>query len=178
MYNYHKEEVKHMEETNQSISPSDNQDGDNQSDDKKTNAKPLLIIVGIVIIVCLVICFASSLFNGGSTRTTTKPKVSDEEQIESNLIRNVGSSTIRRIELSSSRLIIFTSLDRTSADTFYSDIGSIHGAVVRLNLNVNNVVLKDVSGQEITIPMSAMEKFSNKEISWDEFRDFWRIINP
>jgi len=61
-----------MEETNQSISPSDNQDGDNQSDEKKTDAKPMLIIVGIVIIVCLVICFATSLFNNGSTRTTTR----------------------------------------------------------------------------------------------------------
>lgn len=60
-----------MEQTNQSISPSDDQNGVNQSGDKKTN-KPILIIVGIVIIVCLVICFATSLSNGGSTRTTTR----------------------------------------------------------------------------------------------------------
>jgi hypothetical protein len=60
-----------MEQPNQSTSPSDDQNGDNQSGDKKTN-KPILIIVGIVIIVCLVICFATSLFNNGSTRTTTR----------------------------------------------------------------------------------------------------------
>jgi hypothetical protein len=177
MYNYYKEEVKLMEQTNQSINPSDDQNGVNQSGDKKTN-KPILIIVGIVVIVCLVICFASSLSNGGSTRTTTRDKEPDEKQIESALIRNVGSSTIRRIELTSSKLIIFTSLDRTSMDTFYSDIGSIHGSVLGLNLNVYSVVLKDVTGQEITMPMDAMEKFHNKEISWDEFRDLWRISNP
>ena len=108
--------------------------------------------------------------------TNTPKPLSLEEQIYRALIEPLGRNTIYRVIISDDTLQVNTNLDRENGVVaFYSEIGVIHGVIVRANPSVDKVILNDVTGQRITMPMEAMIRYYQKFISWDEFRDTWEI---
>ena len=111
-----------------------------------------------------------------TSTVTPRPPESLEEQIYQALIEPLGENTIHKVIISEGTLQVNTNLDRDHGMVaFYSEIGVIHGVIVRANPSVNKVVLNDVIGQTITMPMDAMIRYYQKSISWEEFRDTWEI---
>lgn len=76
-------------------------------------------------------------------------------------------------------LIILTSLDRSlGLDTFFSTLGSIHGVIAGISPDVDEVIIDDVTGQLIIVEMSDLLSFYYDEITWEEYRSRWQIVNP
>ncbi len=122
------------------------------------------------IILTVVALVAASLACGGGS--------DDPNSLQAALVDQLSSRTVRGVQVSDGDLLINTRLDRTDLDTFYSQIGAIHGVVVAHDPDVRRVILDDTTGQRIIIPMEAMRRFSKKSITFDEFRDTWAVINP
>ena len=90
---------------------------------------------------------------------TSTPSQADE--LYDDLIFDLSEKIILNVRISGRDLIIQTNLDRSDAEWFFSDIGTIHGLVVRENPDVDRMILDDTFGQQIIIPMDAMKSHYN-----------------
>jgi hypothetical protein len=110
--------------------------------------------------------------------TNPVPTQSDEEILYAALTSELDETIIRGVRISARDLEIKTRLTRSDMQLFYEDIGAIHGVVVREDLDVDRVILDDIAGQQIIMPMDAMKQFYVGSIDWDTFRSTWTVINP
>jgi hypothetical protein len=99
-------------------------------------------------------------------------------EIDKNLQSCCPESSLRGVRIEGRELFIMTSLDRTYLDEFFGTIGSIHGTIAQINPDVDKVTIEDITGQLITVNMKDLLAFYNKQITWDEYRTRWIIINP
>ena len=115
------------------------------------------------------------------TPTPTYTQTSDpisvlEKKIYRELLDSLGAVTILDVNIIGKNLIIDTNLDRDNGIiAFFSEIGVIHGIVVRENPSVDAVILNDTFDQTIEMPMYAMIAYYNDQITWDEFRSTWIV---
>ena len=107
----------------------------------------------------------------------TSPPTNADDLYE-DLIYSLDDSTILNVRISGRDLVIQTHLYRSDINIFYEEIGTIHGIVIRKNLNFDRMILNDITGQKIIIPKDAMMRFSDHSIDWDAFRNDWTVINP
>jgi hypothetical protein len=99
-------------------------------------------------------------------------------EIDKDLQSYCPESSLRGVRIEGRVLIIMTSLDRTYADEFFGTIGSIHGTIAQIYPDVDKVTIEDITGQLITVKMKDLLAFYNKQITWEEYRSRWIIVNP
>ena len=131
------------------------------------------VMVGLAVI-CLVTFLSGLNGDGGGGSDDGR----NNRSIYQILRDGAGSDLIKGASISGGTLDISVSLRRSPPDAFFEDIGTIHGAVVEADPKVETVVLRDISGQRITISMDAMRDFYYDRIEWDEFRATWEVVNP
>ncbi len=86
---------------------------------------------------------------------------------------------IERVYTMGKSLVIVAALDRYEMLEFYQDLGTIHGSVVGSDPpDIDNVIIEDTGvggGQRIIIDYPTMRNFSQKRISWQQYRNSWII---
>jgi hypothetical protein len=109
---------------------------------------------------------------------TKKSLMVMEGNISLELKDSLGVFVFHRLEFVDNNLVIYTSLEREMGmELFYSQIGAIHGIVVRADPPIEAVIIDDSTGQTIEMPMVTMKDFFYDRIGWDEFRDSWIVVN-
>jgi hypothetical protein len=86
--------------------------------------------------------------------------------------------SLRGVSIVGRQLVVEVSLDRTSGEAFFGALGAIHGTIAETEPDVDTVVVKDITGQRITVKMSELLAHYNGQTTFDEFRDTWEIVNP
>jgi hypothetical protein len=131
--------------------------------------------IGCLSVIVIFVVLFLVLFDSGN-------KSRDEKSIESCLEYGVKKCklpvTILGVSLVGRQLIVSVSIERTSAEAFFAAIGGIHGGIAEIKPDVDTVVIKDITGQRITVEMSKLLACYKKQISFEEFRDTWDIVNP
>ena len=140
---------------------------------KKAGGPRIPSLIALVFIVLAMGLFGCSPDSGN--------KSPDEKSIKSDLeygLKNYKQVSIRGVSVVGRHLIVSVSIDRTSSQAFFAAIGGIHGAIAEIKPDVDTVGIEDITGQQITVKMSKLLACYKKQISFQEFRDTWDIINP
>lgn len=140
---------------------------------KKTGEGRIPSLIALVVIV-----LAMGLFGCSSDSGNKSP---DEKSIKSDLeygLKNYKQVSIRGVSVVGRQLIVSVSIDRTSPQAFFAALGGIHGAIAEIKPDVDTVVIEDITGQRITAEMSKLLACYKKQITFQEFRDSWDIVNP
>jgi hypothetical protein len=100
--------------------------------------------------------------------------------IESNLDSCCPGTQLRgnKVQIEGREIFVMTSLDRSDLDEFYAAIGMIHGVVAEIAPDMSAITIKDITGQQITVKMLDLLAFYNDQMTWDEYRATWVIVNP
>lgn len=104
-----------------------------------------------------------------------------EEDIRSALERaleDYEQVTLLGVSIVGRELTIEAAVDRTSPDMLFEALGVVHGTVAQIEPDVDKVTVMDISGQGIRVEMSKLLAHYKGEITFEEFRESWEIINP
>ena len=71
-----------------------------------------------------------------------------------------------------------TSLDRSDLEEFYGALGTIHDAIAQIAPDVDIITVEDITGQQITVKMLDLIAYRDGQMTWREYRNTWKIVNP
>jgi hypothetical protein len=95
------------------------------------------------------------------------------------LVARLENDTVQAVRFAGRDLIVLTNLDRASDSVaFYGEIGSIHGAIFKLDPDADRLVVQDRFGWQLIVPMEDLRQFSEEVIDYYDFRDSWIEIDP
>lgn len=84
---------------------------------------------------------------------------------------------LRRVKVLRPKLILKTTLPRDDLGEFWGAVGEMHGWVAAQAPNVDLVIIEDISGQTIIVPMKELLMCHRGELTREEFMRFWKITN-
>jgi len=109
---------------------------------------------------------------------TSAPTEEDIRSALERVLEDYDQVTLLGVSIVRRQLTIEVAVDRTSPEVLFEALGVVHGTIAQIEPDVNKVTIMDISGQGIRVEMSKLIAHYKGEITFQEFRDSWEIINP
>lgn len=109
---------------------------------------------------------------------TSAPTEEDIRSALERVLEDYDQVTLLGVSIVGRQLTIEVAVDRTSPEVLFEALGIVHGTVAQIQPDVDKVTVMDISGQGIRVEMSKLIAHYKGEITFQEFRDSWEIINP
>lgn len=74
------------------------------------------------------------------------------------------------VQVESRRIVIYVAINHTSGEAFFTGLGAIHGVIAEYKHNGDLEIIRDITGQEITVEMSNLISAYRKGTTHEEFR--------
>ena len=93
-------------------------------------------------------------------------------RVKRKIIKALRRATIAK------RTLLLTAIEplpRHDLGAFWEELGAIHGVIAKANPDVDQVTIKDVTGQTITVPMDLIIAYAEGRISDIKYRAQWVV---